>query len=95
MVGGIPNLMYSPGPGLWTLDLGPSGPELGPGPGPELDKMYQAISNQVSPENSDRIHSFSPPPTAVTEGVLLDYHNTLYFLLCSPHVLLGLLTGVD
>ena len=66
-----------------------------PGPGPELDKMYQAISNQVSPENSDRIHSFSPPPTAVTEGVLLDYHNTLYFLLCSPHVLLGLLTGVD
>ena len=27
----------SPGPGLWTLDLGPSGPDLGPGPGPELD----------------------------------------------------------
>ena len=21
--------MYSPGPGLWTLDLGPSGPDLG------------------------------------------------------------------
>ena len=29
-VGGRPNLMYSPGPGLWTLDLGPSGPDLGP-----------------------------------------------------------------
>ena len=31
-VGGRPNLMYSPGPGpgLWTLVLGPSGPDLGP-----------------------------------------------------------------
>ena len=33
---------YSPGPGLWSLVLGPFGPDLGPdlgpGPGPELDK---------------------------------------------------------
>ena len=29
--------MYSPGPGLWPLVLGPFGPDLGPGPGPELD----------------------------------------------------------
>ena len=27
-VGGRPNLMYSPGPGLWSLVLGPSGPDL-------------------------------------------------------------------
>ena len=24
-----PNLVYSPGPGLWALVLGPSGPDLG------------------------------------------------------------------
>ena len=29
-VGGRPNLMYSPGPGLWSLVLGPFGPDLGP-----------------------------------------------------------------
>ena len=29
-VGGIPNLVYSPGPGLWPLVLGPFGPDLGP-----------------------------------------------------------------
>ena len=29
----------SPGPGLWPLVLGPFGPDLGPGPGPELDKI--------------------------------------------------------
>ena len=28
--GGRPNLVYSPGPGLSTLVLGPSGPDLGP-----------------------------------------------------------------
>ena len=28
----------SPGPGLWSLVLKPFGPDLGPGPGPELDK---------------------------------------------------------
>ena len=28
--GGRPNLMYSPGPGLWSLVLGPFGPDLGP-----------------------------------------------------------------
>ena len=27
----------SPGPGLWSLVLVPFGPDLGPGPGPELD----------------------------------------------------------
>ena len=37
MGGGRPNSMYSPGPGLWSLVLGPYGPDLGPGPGPELD----------------------------------------------------------
>ena len=30
MVGGRPNLMYSQGPGLWSLVLGPFGPDLGP-----------------------------------------------------------------
>ena len=29
----------SPGPGLWSLVLGPFGPDLGPGPGPELDNI--------------------------------------------------------
>ena len=29
-VGGRPNLVYSPGPGLWSLALGPFGPDLGP-----------------------------------------------------------------
>ena len=28
--GGRPNLVYSPGPGLWSLVLGPFGPDLGP-----------------------------------------------------------------
>ena len=27
--GGRPNLVYSPGPGLWSLVLGPFGPNLG------------------------------------------------------------------
>ena len=31
----------SPGQGLWSLVLGPLGPDLGPGPRPELDKMGQ------------------------------------------------------
>ena len=29
-VGGRPNLVLSPGPGLWFLVLGPFGPDLGP-----------------------------------------------------------------
>ena len=28
-MGGRPNLVYSPGPGLWSLVLGPFGPDLG------------------------------------------------------------------
>ena len=28
--GGRTNLVYSPGPGLWSLVLGPFGPDLGP-----------------------------------------------------------------
>ena len=28
--GDRPNLVYSPGPGLWSLVLGPFGPDLGP-----------------------------------------------------------------
>ena len=41
MVSGRPHLVYSPGPGLWSLVLGPFGPDLGPdlGPGPELDNF--------------------------------------------------------
>ena len=30
MVSGRPNLMLSPGPGLWSLVLGPYRPDLGP-----------------------------------------------------------------
>ena len=33
----------SPGPGLWPLVLGSFGPDLGPGPGPELDNMIHFI----------------------------------------------------
>ena len=35
----------SPGPGLWSLVLGPFGPDLGPdlGPGPELDNSSCTI----------------------------------------------------
>ena len=33
----------SPGPGLWSLVLGPFGPDLGPGPGPELEKKINHI----------------------------------------------------
>ena len=29
-ISGKPILMYSPGPGLWSLVLGPFGPDLGP-----------------------------------------------------------------
>ena len=29
-MGGRPNLVYSPGPGLWSLVLGPFRPDLGP-----------------------------------------------------------------
>ena len=55
--GGRPNLVYSPGPGLWSLVLGPFGPDLGPGP--ELDnklyliflqeevRIYKAIANNI------------------------------------------------
>ena len=34
----------SPGPGLWSLVLGPFGPDLGPGPGPELDNSFLILS---------------------------------------------------
>ena len=44
-VGGRPNLMYSPGPGLWSLVLGPSGPDLGPGPRPELDNLRPILAS--------------------------------------------------
>ena len=30
VVSGRPNVVYSPGPGLWSLVLGPFGPDLGP-----------------------------------------------------------------
>ena len=30
VVSGRPNLVLSPGPGLWSLVLGPFGPDLGP-----------------------------------------------------------------
>ena len=36
-VGGRPNLVYSPGPGLWSLVLGPYGPDLGPDLDPTWD----------------------------------------------------------
>ena len=34
------------GPGLWPLVLGPFGPDLGPGPGPELDN--RVVLNHVA-----------------------------------------------
>ena len=34
--GGRPNLVLSPGPGLWSLVLGPFGPDLGP----DLDQIW-------------------------------------------------------
>ena len=41
----------SPGPGLWSLVLGPFGPDLGPdlgpGPGPELDKINKEWGSKV------------------------------------------------
>ena len=37
VVGWRTKFNVSPGPGLWSLVLGPFGPDLGPGPGPELD----------------------------------------------------------
>ena len=43
---GRPNLVYIPGPGLWTLellDLTWSRPGSGPGPGPELDNTILHI----------------------------------------------------
>ena len=43
VVGARPNLVYSPGPGLWTLDLGSFGPDLDltwTWPGPDLDLTW-------------------------------------------------------
>ena len=44
MGGDRPNLVYSPGPGLWSLVLGHVGPDQGPnlGPGPELDNKAES-----------------------------------------------------
>ena len=36
-MGGRPNLVYSPGPGFWSLVLGPFGPDLGP----DLDLTWE------------------------------------------------------
>ena len=51
MVGGRPKLVYSPGPGLWSLVLGPFGPDLGPdlgpGPGPELDNLTAFVIHSL------------------------------------------------
>ena len=56
MVSGRPNLVYSPGPGLWALVLGPFGPDLGP----DLDLTWDLdldlsltinINNVLCPEN--------------------------------------------
>ena len=58
-MGGRPNLVYSPGPGLWSLVLGPFGPDLGPdldltwdldlgpGPGPELDDYLKLLTARI------------------------------------------------
>ena len=45
-MGGRPNLVYSPGPGPspGTLDLGP---DLGHGPGPELDNIRPVITRET------------------------------------------------
>ena len=51
-VGGRPNLVLSPGPGLWSLVLGSFrpdlGPDLGPGPGLELDNFFIISSPSAS-----------------------------------------------
>ena len=50
--------MYSPGPGLLTLDLGPSGPDLGPGPGPERDNeniVAQQLNSYTTGQLKQRI----------------------------------------
>ena len=38
--GDRPNLVYSPGPGLWSLVLGPYGHDLGPDLGLDLDLTW-------------------------------------------------------
>ena len=48
VVGGRPNLVLSPGPGLWSLVLGPFGPDLGPGPGPELDNIVKTWMQKLN-----------------------------------------------
>ena len=63
-MGGRPNLVYSPGPGLWTWDLGPSGPDLGPGPEPELDNN----------ESSGPEAKFLFPLLVLTWAWTLDWH---------------------
>ena len=48
----------SPGPGLWSLVLGPFGPDLGPepylGPGPELDNWF--LHYPYKDERCDVLH---------------------------------------
>ena len=40
MVGGRQNLVLDPGPGLWSLVLGPFGPDLGPDLDLSLTKLH-------------------------------------------------------
>ena len=60
-VGGRPNLVYSPGPGLWFLVLGPFGPDLGPGPGPDLDNIlcFQRLIKETNEDDSENLDETS------------------------------------
>ena len=53
-MGGRPNLVYSPGPGLWPLVLGPFGPDLGP----DLDLTWDLdLDLSLTKRNKATLHT--------------------------------------
>ena len=56
--GGRPNLVYSPGPGLWSLVLGPFGPYLGPDLGPELDKIKISVGISINTSSKSNLYMY-------------------------------------
>ena len=85
-MGGRPNLVYSAGPGLWALVLGPSGPDLGP----DLDLTWDL---DLDLSLTKKILFFKPLPKA---GVLwlkikVQMYIYKYFILKVKYIYMDIL----